>query len=651
MKTIQKTFTHLSTIGRLLALLSVFFMFTGSTVAQIILDSQNKVTVALDDGTQVILYGKAKTRDNGFTSEFVYLPTGLRLSQRPDGVPEFLFLKYTTEETEDAGGVQGALMHFLMEWGLTTEQVAEAQVKLKDKIDELNQNPRSKYRGITNPVILGAADVNVEDGNSFRIISSLLTDGEMAKVVASGNATTLPGAKIAVAAKLDKNAAQLMAATFEENRSISDVSIELSFNYDVLFPAVNGKIVIDWKKVEETIETFSSEYTHDRQETKTYKDDTYTYTEIDSVYNRAIERKAVIFEIDQNTTDNEVANQIVESFMNVFTEALTDQNVTPTTAPPTEDEVDENPNARYGASYTYNRTKAEKRYERLREVYNLNYRVAIPKMISLTGNMGSWYDGVRNNPQCVSTVNLNDPFFQHRDINFILDIDTEKIFGEEVNYVTVNVRKRRNSGNDFEDQITIDRNYLQEKGIRAGLTYARGEDNNPDKYEYRMQWSLRGGDIFPDDPDWIVGDWEGVTLSAPISPRTIELETDIDELKENDIVRVTAEVRYYRFENEEERNIPLTVSKEQALVPMTIFTDKDTKGYVYRLIYTHKQEGKLVMPWETKINDNYIYASIPEEFRDTESELFKAAKEAGEEIIETAADTVLDKFKDLIKTD
>ncbi|MCB0375222.1 MAG: hypothetical protein KDD04_04825, partial [Sinomicrobium sp.] len=620
-------------------------LFLVSGVRAQVLDSENKIDVILSDGTQVIMYGKAKTRDNEFTGEYYYLPTNLRLSSRPDGTKEFLFLKYTTEE---AGGAQGALMHFLMEWGLTPEQQKDAQTKLRQKIEQLKQNPGSPFKSVNNPVIAGAADVMVEDGNSFRIISSVLTDAGMSKVVASGNASPLPGSKIAVAAKLDKIAAQLLAATFEQNRSITDISLELSFKYNVLFPAVDGQIIIDWQKVQKTFESISAKYTHDDRDTKGGEDDIYTYNEARSVYSEMMEQKAVVFEIDKNTTNDEVADKIVEGFMNVFMEALTDTDADSAPTQPSEEEKEAMPNIKYGKKYTYNKTKAEKRFERVREVYNLKYRTAITKPFPLTGNMGSWYDGVRDNPKCVSSVNLNDPFFQHRDINLILDLEAEEMFGQEVNYVTVNVRKRRSEGNDFQDQVTIDRNYLKDKGNRALLTYARGEDKSPDVYEYKMQWSLKGGKIYPPDPQWIKGDWEGVTLAPPVSPRLIELEGDIDELKENNITRVTAAIRYYKFGEEVETNIPLTVSKEQPLIPETIFTDRSTRGYAYRLIFTHKTEGKLALPWETKINDDYIYASIPEAFQDTESEVFKEAKEAGKEIVKTAKEKVLDKFKDLI---
>ncbi len=67
-------------------------------------------------------------------NEYYYLPVNLRLSKRPDtGVPQFLFLKYVTEEREDQGGISGALLHFLMEWGLTEELRKECETLLQAK--------------------------------------------------------------------------------------------------------------------------------------------------------------------------------------------------------------------------------------------------------------------------------------------------------------------------------------------------------------------------------------------------------------------------------------------------------------------------------------------------------------------------------------
>lgn len=49
-------------------------------------------------------------------------------------VPDFLFLKYVTNEREDQGGVNGALMHFLMQTGFTQTQLSEVQAKLDARV-------------------------------------------------------------------------------------------------------------------------------------------------------------------------------------------------------------------------------------------------------------------------------------------------------------------------------------------------------------------------------------------------------------------------------------------------------------------------------------------------------------------------------------
>jgi len=611
-----------------------------------ILDYQNKVEIVLNDGTHVILYGKARPLNNTPTGEYYYLPVGLRLSRRADGTPEFLFLKYTTEQRAEAGGEQGGLIHFLMEWGLTPDQLKEAQEKLVTTVSQLSKVTNSRLRTVTNPKIMGPVDVYTED-QSFRIISASLSDPDAATLVTSGSAPILPGSKAAVAGKLNPVTTQLLAATFEKNRSITDISLELNYMYNVLMPAVDGKITVDWSKVQEQMRTDSIKYSHDTRGTKRGSDDRYTYDQMSQFFSSCVESKAVVIEIDKTIVGDELADKIVEEFMNMMIESMTDKDMAANPTPPGEQEKAQDPDVKHGRSYVYNRTESEKRFERKVEVYNLKYRLTVPKNLTLTSNLGSWYDGVRDNPKCVSSVNLNDPFFQYRDINLILDLQAEKMFEDEINYVTVNVRKQRSSGNPFEDYVTIDREYLKKNGVKATLTYARGNDKNPNVYEYQAQWSLRNGVVYPANAPWMVGDWEGVTLSPPIKPVTIELEGDLDELKNSDITRVTAQVHYMKFGTEVEENIQLSVAGGEPLVQKNIYIDKGTRGYVYRLIFNHKTEGKLVLDWTPQINDNYIYASIPEDLVNKDSEVFRTAKETGSKMMETTQEKILDKFKDI----
>ena len=104
-----------------------------------------------------------------------------------------------------------------------------------------------------------------------------------------------------------------------------------------------------------------------------------------------------------------------------------------------------------------------------------------------------------------------------------------------------------------------------------------------------------------------------------------------------------------------ETNVPITVSQKIPLVEQMIFTDRDQRGYVYRLILTHETEGKLVLDWDAKVNDDYVFATIPKGLEDKESDLFKVAKQIGEAIGSAStdgkvaeSDTILDKFKEVI---
>ena len=179
-----------------------------------ILDFSNRVDVVLSDGTNVVLYGEAQTLNKDFSGRYRYLPVGLRLAKKSDGTPEFLFSKFTTETgSEEASG---ALMHFLMEWGLTDAQEQEVQSKLSAKVQGMSAtDPR--FARVTDPRVMGAVNVRTDPENSFEVISAVLSDrNSTPTLVTSGRAPIIPGGKVAVASKMEKNAAQLLAASFEK---------------------------------------------------------------------------------------------------------------------------------------------------------------------------------------------------------------------------------------------------------------------------------------------------------------------------------------------------------------------------------------------------------------------------------------------------
>jgi hypothetical protein len=609
----------------------------GVSASAVVLDDENRVTLVLNGGVNVTLLGEAGPSPSQKTRNYYYLPSGshLRLARRPDGTPEFLFLKYMTDKTGERGGISGALMHFLMEWGLTAQQEAEMKAKLTAKV------PGAQ--------LMGAVPLEPQgETGSFQIISATLSDRTLAPtVVLSGNAPPLPNARAAAASRLTADGAQLLAATFEKSRSITDVSVALNYRYTTLMPAVRGKIVLDWSRLEQEQESLRIKYT--KTPGKCFMwwcgAPTYTYDEVKDQVKFLEDNKVITWHMDELIADERTA-KVREAFLQYLLNMTTEPPKPDTPPPPpSADEKAQNPDVKHGRKYTFSQSSMKRAFARKREEVNLSLRLAVKWPHQVVGNMMSFCDAARDNPKCIATVNLDDPFFQHRDIAVRLNLDRAEIFDEALNYVTVNVRKRRSVGNTFEDRVTFDAKHVKEKGVAATVTYARGEDKSPDVFEYQTLWSVRGSGVWPANAQWSRGTSQGIDLSPPIVPRKIDVEGDLEAMAASGVTRVTVQVHYPRLGREVEENIPISPAGKEPLVSRLIYTDRDTRRIAYRLVVNHKTEGTLALPWTAHDHD-YIYAAIPPTVL-TEPQMKEVAKEAAKSLSTSASDKVLDDlFKD-----
>lgn len=640
MKGISSIFSKMSIFCLLIAL--------STTIYAQRLDGTNRVSLTLNDGTRVNLIGEAETFSDERSNRFYYLPTNLRLSERQDGIKEFLFMKYTSNSDED---VQGAKLHFLMEFGLTSNQQAEAEQKLIDKIaDSLTEEP----------VIVGPATMLPSGPESFQIISATMKDGTVeASTVTSGRAPTLPGSKMAVASSLDKNEAQILLATFEEGSSVADLSLNLMFEYQARMPSVDGRITMDWARFDSLYQSYSRQYSHTDEDDGTLpmfinslKDDIISDSERDNLFQSMVEERIVKIELEGDE-DDPTALEVISSFMEMFITMISDTEMETPEVPEGLESMDRYEPDINLYKYRLNRSKLVQKASRKTETYSLSARMFKKDVHILTENVGGWTDKMQGNPENFKSIILEDPFYDIRDVIFVLDLDSKDLFETEANYVTVNLRKQREGGTYFEDRLTIDKAFLEKNGVQGVIKYARGEDFNQDIYEYQVQWSLRGGEVYPQRPKWEKGSWEGVTLSPPLKPRTIELESDLQELKSLGITRVTAQLMYLKYGELVETNVHVSPGRKKSLIEQQIFADKFAPGYVYRLIFNHKSRGKLVMDWNEKLNDDYIYTVIPDELlADDPSALDQIIERSREELTKTAEelqDDVKDRFKKVFK--
>ena len=581
------------------------------------------VDVKLKDGTTVRCF-PAATKDPAKTSKnYYYLPTNPHVARDPDGTPKFSMVRFVTDKTKEAGGVEGGILHFLVEYGLTPQQEKETAKLLAGKM----KGARLK----------GAVQLESgAEGNSFNVVSATLTDeGFTSTLVTSGKAPVMEGQRVSVAARLSGYGATLLAKSMEQ--PTTDISVVFDLKYLVKLPAYDVRVIIDYDMYHQMEE----EYSHKREKktTKkrywnpkwynlfkisTSKSSSLTEEEQRESIDFLVEKGAVTFDYVQHVpdADKEIVESglyklVLESFFDMqkrFGQPSPDEMMGEEEGESAKEiEAARREEARKMKNYSYTMFQRKSIKRKGKTTLYLKKSIARYEHYTMTGNVGTWYEQFKDDPKLVSEVNLDDPFYQRREMRFVIDNEAYDIFSQMVNYATVQVRVERKGQRPFIDELTIDRKYLEQSGQTATLTYARMGDD-AQTYDYAVQWSLRGGYLYPREPRWKKGELMAVTLAAPVTPMTIESEADLEELEELGIARVSVELKYSRFGKtyQDQKGLSLSPGVGEPVANKVIYHDAEKDKIAYRLIYHHKKLGKIKDDkWQT-VEGAYIYCSPSE---------------------------------------
>jgi len=546
---------------------------------------------------------------SGPEKHYYYLPPPPRVARDAAGRPQFLFMKFTSDKDKAHGGVAGGILHFLTEYGLSTQQEAELKQKLA--------------AAISGAKVMGAVPMEMGEGEStFRVISATLSDtGFTQRVVSSGKAPLMPGQKVAAAARLDPAGAVLLEESLK--RPTSDISVEFDLAYTSFLPAFDGTITFDWERFKAHIDDWKMKY----RDTKSCKwwifgcSHSYTTDELREIYDFMCQNETIRVEWTEGIADERL-EAIREAFFKFMETSFFER-----TAAGFGEEGDEDKKLTEGMTTPQQRgrrtdfyryvAKAEESFQNK----TISMRVTLPvKQPYVTvGNIsGQWYRQARGDyPELFAEVNVDDPFFQQRKVVFNLDLDAVEIFDQAINFVTVEVRKQRPGGRDFHDSFTINKQWIGASGPTATVTYAKMRDDSPEVFDYLVRWSLRGGIEWPSQPAWIKGNWEGVTLAPPVIPLKIEAEADLEELKGLDIARAVVEVRYTQFGKTvtDTRALQVSVAKGEPVASLLIFRDRDKGAWDYRVTFYHKRLGPKQGSWAKGGEGGYVFCTVPEGLR------------------------------------
>lgn len=185
-------------------------------------------------------------------------------------------------------------------------------------------------------------------------------------------------------------------------------------------------------------------------------------------------------------------------------------------------------------------------------------------------------------------VNLDDPLYRQREIVAFVDGMNAEDFGEYINFVSVQMRKKHEEGEETHDEVRIDRDNFNDEGNAFKLLYGwKGDDDRRRwmEYEYRAQWSFFGGASL--EQDWAATTSGALNLAPPFQRRTVTLEaTDMEALEEAGVRAITVKVYYDLGGEDLVRQEVLNASKGELSRTVEFMLPANEFEYDYEISWT-----------------------------------------------------------------
>ncbi len=587
-----------------------------------------KAEVSLDE---VIQSGRFLFyRDHADAHKYYYVPDEPKLATRSDGTPEFTFIKYT----KTGGDMKGGIVHFLVTWGLTSTEIenAESALQLFDSEGEI------------------VGPVPFKEG-TFKIISATAgAEGIFeAKVCGEGQAPIMPGQKGAVSIALNQEGASLLWESFKN--PTTDVSVMFLLKYNGITPAYEAKLKVDWDKV----------YTHHDVSlkgggvVKGVKLD----AEIKAIFDELRQQGAIQLDVTGESKEMEkllemtyghLIKLMCNKELKTETEVKRSKSTTTTRRPttttrrptrrttrrPTTTSSRTSSSQRRTPTRTTRRTpvstpKVSKKTPQNKIPFNVEltytfkqvkmsghyevdfrHRIREERVMVISGNVRGIYDDFGEDERFFSTVSLDDPTFQERTVEVILDGQNFEDFKDYVNSVSVLFRKQRWGKPATTGEVKFFDEQFAKKGNRLSFIYGREGEGSTEwlNYEYKPKWSFHGGIEW--EGDWIDTSDSVVTLAPVIQYRTVQISLDKENIAENEIKAVAFQIKHQVFGKEVMKEIIVDHERGDPLqTEYRYLHEEGNLEYAYKVIWLLKDGREIHSDWMTK-ETPIIYAYYQE---------------------------------------
>ncbi len=243
--------------------------------------------------------------------------------------------------------------------------------------------------------------------------------------------------------------------------------------------------------------------------------------------------------------------------------------------------------------------------------YDLNKYTPENLTLSFDENIGDLRK-LKADPAHFRSVNLDDPLFKQRELVAMVDGVNAQDFGQFVNFVSVQLRKKHESGEETQDEVRVDRNNFNKEGNNFKLMYGWKGDNDRRKwmeYEVQTTWNLFGGRT-------IVEPWKKVTagaigLTPPLRRRFVTLDGSPETLQQADVRAITVQLFYDVAGAEQSKQLTLNVARGQVTDKVEILTTPEHPDYAYQLTWQLKGNRTLSTPRQNTVSDNLFVDELP----------------------------------------
>ena len=595
---------------------------------------------------------------------YYYLPDHPRLAVHEDGRPQFSFLKYVRNvEATGRGGLSdaegGGIVHFLVEYGATEDEVREAERVLRREV------PDARIKG---PILYRSGH--------FTIVSSFKEkDGELAKrIVGIGRAPLIEGHKAAISMNLTRKGAQVLWESFRS--ATPDISVLFEMEFAGYREPYEATLTADWSMISKhksfaaggrflwfgaDIQTAFDELRRNGAIRLTTKGENKNldalvaaaYSKLqDIIFEKVPSPKAAQVKMDDPYSGIWKAIRMIEAARSrrrahrpaprlagvrlagdpVFGDGGGLRLAAAPSASPA-------PRLRTPASKGRGRGVAPRKSRvrrgggaapprkgsrpfgfsliasyRMKKIkqsgtftMNFNQYLEVKQPVVMAENLGDLYARYGDDPKVFRAVNVDDPVFRQREVLVTLDGQDADDFDRYVNFVTVQLKKVHENGEETLDEVVIRKENFNASGNSFVLLYGWKGDADREKwlrYRYRADWSFHGGVTW--QGDWRESDQPMIALAPPYSYRRITLEADPEVFRERGVRHATVKLYYTLFGKEMTKQVTIKSRSKSFSVPLDYIHPRDDLGYAYEISW-HLRGGTSVSSGRRRGDADILY--------------------------------------------